>query len=234
VIANGERLTRSIRWLQVYAALTTIALVVLFVRSGVATDDVLRARGLIIEDTAGRERILIGAPIPEAANRLRTDEARVREVWAPGFPDADAYMGYYQDYSHETTGMLILSEEGFDRLVVGDPVPDPNIGRRIAPSTGMVINDANGFERMGYGVKPMDGRYRVSMGLDTDRIQEGLVLIVDDDGPHGVLVGTGPDRIFLGTAPAGHGWTGLAEEFQGLLVRRDGETVYQLNLAASN
>ena len=55
-----------------------------------------------------------------------------------------------------------------------------------------------------------------------------------DDGPRGVLVGTARDRIFLGSAPAGHGWTGLAEEFQGLLVRRDGEIVHQLNLAAGN
>lgn len=98
----------------------------------------------------------------------------------------------------------------------------------------MVINDAAGFERMGYGVKPMDGRYRVSLGLDTDRIEEGLVLMLDDGGPRGVLVGTAGDRIFLGSAPAGHGWTGLAEEFQGLLVRRGGETVYRMNLAAGN
>ena len=229
---SAERLNRTVRWLQVYAALLTIAVAVLFIRSGTATDGVLRARGLIIEDEVGRERILIGAPVPEAANRVRTDEARVREVWAPRFPEA--YMDYYQDYSHDTNGMLILSEDGFDRLAVGDPTPDPNIGRRIAPSTGMVINDTEGFERMGYGVKPMDGRYRVSLGLDTDRIEEGLILMLDDGGPRGVLVGTAGDRIFLGSAPAGHGWTGLAEEFQGLLVRRDGETVYQMNLAADN
>ncbi len=48
------------------------------------------------------------------------------------------------------------------------------------------------------------------------------------------LVGTAGDRIFLGSAPAGHEWTGFAEAFQGLLVRRDGETVYQMNLAAGN
>ena len=94
---SAERLKRTVRWLQVYAALLTIAVAVLFVRSGTATDGVLRARGLIIEDEVGRERILIGAPVPEAANRVRTDEARVREVWAPGFPDPDAYMGYYRD-----------------------------------------------------------------------------------------------------------------------------------------
>ena len=229
---SAERLTRSIRWLQGYAALMTVALAVLFVRSGAATDDVIRARGLIIEDADGRERILIGAPVPEAADRVRTDEARVREVWGPRFPEA--YMDFYRDYSHETTGMLILSGDGFDRLVVGDPVPDPNIGRRSAPTTGMVINDVEGFERTGYGLSPVDGRYNVGLGLDTDRIEEGLVLLLEDDGLNGVLVGTGPDRIFLGSAPAGHGWTGLEEEFQGLLVQRDGETVHTLNLAADN
>lgn len=231
---GAERLTRTIRWLQVYAALMTVAVAVLFVRSGTATDGVVRARGLIIEDEVGRERILIGAPVPEAANRVRTDEVRVRDVWAPRFPDPDAYMGYYQDYSHDTNGMLILSEDGFDRLAVGDPTPDPNIGRRIAPSTGMVINDTEGFERMGYGVLAVNGGYNVGLGLDTDRIVEGLSLVLHDDGPHGILVGTPADGIFLGTAPAGHAWTGLEEEFQGLLARRDGEIVHQLNLAAGN
>ena len=225
------QLKRTIRWLQVYAALMTVALAVLFVRSGTPADGVLRARGLIIEDEAGRERILIGAPVPEAANRVRTDEARVQEVWASRYTDADGYMGYYQGYSHETNGLLILSEDGFDRLVLGDPVPDPNIGRRIAPSTGMVINDLEGFERMGYGFKVVNGLGRVGLGLDTDRIQEGLLLTLDDDGLLGVTVGTGANGIFLGSAPAGHEWTGLAEAFQGLLVRRDGEIVHQVNAA---
>ena len=227
-----EQMKRSIRWLQGYAVLASVALVVLSIRSGAATEDVLRARGLIIEDEAGRERILLGAPIPETANRVRTDEARVREVWAPRFPDA--YMDYYQDYSHDTNGMLILSEDGFDRLVVGDPTPDPNIGKRIGPATGMVINDTEGFERTGYGVLAVDGRHRVGLGLDTDRIEEGLSLVLHDDGVRGILVGTLADGIFLGSAPAGHEWTGLAEEFQGLLVRRDSEIVYQMNLASDN
>lgn len=153
----------------------------------------------------------------------------MREVWAPRFPDA--YMGYYQDYVHETNGMLILSENGFDRLVVGDPVPDPNIGRRIAPSTGMVINDDEGFERTGYGVLPVNGSYNVGLGLDTERIQEGLSLVLHDNGPRGILIGTLADGIFIGSAPAGHAWTGLAVAFQGLLVRRAGAIVYEMNLA---
>ena len=225
-----ERLTRAVRWLQAYAALMTIALVVLLVRSDTATDGVLRARGLIIEDDAGRERILIGAPIPEAANRFRTDEARVREVWGPRFPEE--YMGWYQDYNHSTNGILILSEDGFDRIALGDPKPDPNIGKRIGPSTGMVINDAEGFERMGYGLLDIDGTYRVTLGLDSDRSTEGLVLFLDDlTGEVGISVGDGGDRIFLGKASAGHGLSSLPDPFQGLLLRRDGEIVYENNVA---
>ena len=88
-----QQVKRTIRSLQGYAALMTIALVVLFVRGGAATDGVLRVRGLIIEDEAGRERILIGAPIPGAANRVRTDEARVRELWGPRFPGSGTVHG---------------------------------------------------------------------------------------------------------------------------------------------
>ena len=225
-----ERLTRAIRHLQAYAALMTVALVVLFVSSVTATDGVLRVRGLIIEDDAGRERILIGAPIPEAANRFRTDEARVREVWGPRF--SEGYMRWYQDYNHSTNGILILSEDGFDRIALGDPKPDPNIGKRIGPSTGMVINDAEGFERMGYGLLDIDGHYRVTLGLDSDRSSEGLVLALDDKtGEVGVYVGDGNDRIFLGNASAGHGLSGLPDPFQGLLLTRDGEIVYETNVA---
>ena len=79
--AEMQQVKRTIRWLQGYAVLASIALVVLFVRNGSAEEDVLRARGLIIEDAAGRERILLGAPIPEAINRVRTDTARLRELW---------------------------------------------------------------------------------------------------------------------------------------------------------
>ena len=224
---NPERLDHSIRRLQVYAALATVALVVLFIRTAAPADGVLRARGLVIEDEAGRERILIGAPVPEAANRVRTDEARVREIWATRWPD-DPYMDHYRDYDHAANGIVILSEDGFDRVVLGDPVPDPNIGRRIAPSTGLVINDAEGFERTGYSVKVVDGVLRVGLGLDT-RGGEGLVLTLDDDGVSGIIVGEGDDRLFLGSLPAGLGWWGLAEAFRGLLIARDGEIVHQLN-----
>jgi hypothetical protein len=80
-----------------------------------SSDRILRVRGLIIEDDAGRERILIGAPTPSAQNRVRTDEARVRDLWGKRYPDADRYMDFYKNYQHATNGILILDEHGFDR-----------------------------------------------------------------------------------------------------------------------
>ncbi|HNF72314.1 MAG TPA: hypothetical protein PLP34_07870, partial [Chitinophagaceae bacterium] len=52
---------------------------------------VLKARGLVIVDDNGRERILIGAPLPGAANRVRTDTARVRELWSKRFGNPEQY-----------------------------------------------------------------------------------------------------------------------------------------------
>ena len=210
----------------------TVALVVLFFRSGTGADDILRARGLIIEDDAGRERILIGAPIPEAANRVRTDMARVREIWGPRYPDEEQFMGWYRDYNHSTNGILILSEDGFDRIALGDQNPDPNIGRRIGPSTGMVFNDAEGFERTGYGIIGGDDRWHVGLGFDSDR-GEGLTLALDNDGMV-VMVGDGGDRILLGRASAGHRWTGSAQPFLGLAVTEDGQIVHEVNVANGN
>ncbi len=78
--------------------------------------DALRTRGLIIVDEQGRERILIGAPIPPATNRIRTNLDRAREAWAKRYPNPDEYMKYYQGYRHDTNGLLVLDENGFDRV----------------------------------------------------------------------------------------------------------------------
>src|SRR4051812_49352041 len=157
-------------------------------------DRILRARGLIIEDEAGHERILIGAPVPAAANRVRTNEARVRQLWGRRFPDTDRYMGFYKDYRHSTNGILILDDQGFDRVALGDPVPDPNIGKRVGPSTGMVVNDEQGFERTGYGLITVDGKHRVVLGLDSAQGQEGLTLSFSMRGPSASAFEIGNDR----------------------------------------
>ena len=184
---NEIRLRKQIRRLQACMSFLGIVVLVL-IGSAFSTaekhEDVIRARGLIIEDDQGRERILIGSPIPAAKNRVRTDLARVNEVWGKRFPEK--YMEWYRSYQNDMNGILILDANGFDRVGLGDPVPDPNSGKRIAPSSGVVLNDEEGFERSAYGLLKVKNLYRVVLGMDNAQGQEGATLFLEDDGPVGL------------------------------------------------
>lgn len=231
MIDRIDRLERSVRRLRLYAATITIALLALPMLSAMrpagTQSEILRARGLVIVDDEGRERILIGAPIPAAENRVRTDMERVEEIWGPRFPRA--YVDeYYPTYRHGLHGMLVLDENGFDRLAIGDSVPDPNIGRRVGPEAGLIINDAEGFERSGYGLLDVEGAYRVVLGLDGDDGREGVVLSLHDGGPRGLRV-SGEGEMFLGSAPEGTFIAG-GEAFAGLLMQEDERTVHRLSM----
>ena len=184
--------------------------------------------GLIIEDEAGRERILLGAPIPEAANRVRTDTARLRALWGPQHPDIEAYMASYEDYEHGANGLVILNEDGFDRLILAEETPDPHVGKRIAPSTGLVVHDRIGFERGGFGVLSREDSDFVVLGLDSSR-GEAVSLIAYDEGMVGVFLNEGGDVMFLGKAPAGS-MSYYDEPFLGLTFWRGGEVIHDLNV----
>lgn len=60
-------------------------------------------------------------------------------------------------------GVVIVDEQGRDRITIGAPVPNPKEGVRRSPSTGIVINDAAGYERFGLGLTD-DGQ--MGMGFD--------------------------------------------------------------------
>jgi len=192
-------------------------------RSAQDPEGVLRVRGIVIVDEEGRERILIGAPLPDAAHRIRTDMDKVKGAWGDRFSNFD----WYERLNHSTTGIVILDENGHDRIAIGDPMPDPNIGRRIAPSTGIQINDEQGFERSGWGY--FEARNSVGLGLDR-RDGEGLNLIVSDT-TSGVLINEAESksRTFLGNAPGGWFGTGRDKPFQGLIARRGGEESFALD-----
>jgi hypothetical protein len=213
-------LRRSIRRLQlVTGGLTFVTLAAGLSAFRAQAPTVLRARGIIIEDAQGRERILIGAPVPYAKNRVRTDTARVRQAWSNRYPDPNQYMGFYATYRNGTNGMIVLDERGFDRLAVGDSVPDPNIGKRIGPSDGIVINDSAGFERTGYGLLKVS-KYRVSLGMDSERGEEGIGLMLDDAAQIVGLFGKSRDRsLFLGN-DIGAASPALASEAFGLTLRK--------------
>lgn len=190
-----NKLRRGLLFLKIYAGLMTVLVLILCVRvfQPPAAPGVLRARGLVIEDAAGRERILIGAPIPDVASRVRTDMDKAVKAWGKRFPD----MNWYKGLNHSTNGILILDANGFDRIVVGDPTPDPNIGKRIAPAVGIQINDQEGFERTGWGYFPAKGR--VVLGLDSAKGQEGVTVFILEDGTTGMNVNAGEKSLFLGS-----------------------------------
>ncbi|NNE99627.1 MAG: hypothetical protein HKN25_11460 [Pyrinomonadaceae bacterium] len=194
-------------------------------------DKVLKTRGLIIVDDQGRERILIGAPIPPAANRVRTDLKRVKEEWAGRFPKPERFMKSYEKYNHNANGIVVLDENGFDRVVLGD-VPDLNVGKRIGTSNGIAINDEKGFERGGFGLLNVRGKKRVILGLDTRKGFEGISLGVVDGGAIGMNIydESRKKKIFIGNASPGHWYTKLDEPFNGLLFLDQQKHKYKLNL----
>lgn len=107
------------------------------------SSQILRVRGLIVEDAQGRPRILLGAPVPRVTGRNRQDD---------------------------NTGIILIGENGADRVAIGDPTPAPQasgkVVQRIAPGTGLVVDDAQGNERGGIGVLD-NGRSAVCMDYPT-------------------------------------------------------------------
>ncbi len=216
-----DRLRRGVSFLKVYAGLMTVLVVILFVKvfAPAAPHDILRARGLVIEDADGRERILIGAPVPKAASRVRTDMAKVNQAWGKRFPNLD----WYKTVNNSANGILILDENGFDKIAIGDPTPDPNIGRRIAPAVGIQINDQEGFERTGWGYFP--AKDRVVLGLDSRKGQEGVTLFVLEDDTTGMNINAGEKAIFLGSAPSKDARAPFPGPYFGLLLKEKDKTV---------
>ena len=189
--------------------------------------EIIRVKGIIVEDVNGNERILIGAPVPFASNRVRTDLKRVKELWGKSFPAK--YIDWYKNYKHENNGMVILDSAGFDRITIGSPVPDPNIGKRIGQSTGVIINDEKGFERTGYGVLDIDGKNRVVLGLDNENGTEGLSLVILEDGTSGFVMNNADRSLFLGKADSINWHTKNLFPFHGLLIKNKNGKNVKLN-----
>ena len=227
-----DKLEQQVKWLGacvLILATVVVSLITLAAKSEPDSVKVLRARGLIIEDDQGRERILIGAPIPEAKNRVRTDLERVKAIWGARMPPS--YMDAYKTYENGMSGILVLDANGFDRVAMGDSVPDLNFGKRIAPFSGVVINDEDGFERTGYGLLKSENLRRVVLELDNANSQDAAGLSVTDKGPIGLNVSDGDRGIYLGSAPDGGEIIGKTGPFHGLALTRGKEIKYQVNVA---
>jgi hypothetical protein len=127
-------------------------------------------RGLIVEDSQGRPRILIGAPFPSVKERTRQDA--------------------------RTTSILFLDEEGHDRLTLGEEL-EPQIGgkvpvsvHRIASGVGVVIHDGTGDERGTFGWLS-NGRALIT--LDRPGTEAFAVMVNDKTGETKLSLGFPPE-----------------------------------------
>jgi hypothetical protein len=131
------------------------------VRAG-SSSDVLRIRGLIIEDHEGRARILVGAPFPSATGRKRQDDT--------------------------SSAILFLDAAGSDRLLVGEGIGAQINGKIYSQqqrsvrgsSYGINIMDGSGNERGGFGFTAMpSGGGRAIVALDRP-VGDAWGAVVDD------------------------------------------------------
>jgi hypothetical protein len=123
-------------------------------------------------------------------------------------------------------GLVIVDEQGRDRIVLGSPIPDTKDGKRINPAHGMAILDPNGYERFGVGL--MDNG-QMAMGFDAprgtgdDRNTERLHFVADADG--GAMIR------FLNRKTGVPGWIRLGEDdklyLEFLDVQPDKNKVYR-------
>lgn len=180
--------------------------------------DIIRAKGIIIEDEKGKDRILIGAPIPFSKERVRTDTSLVRKFWASKiFPkNPNKFMEFYKNYYHSTNGMVIMNENGFDRVLLGDKLADANTGKRNFEAAGISWNDKFGFELGGAGVNTTeDGKSRGVIGLD-DSNGEALHLVVLEDGTKALIIGGENGRLMIGMSNENGEWFQNSEKFVGI------------------
>jgi hypothetical protein len=131
---------------------------------------ILRVRGLIVEDAMGRPRILLGAPFPSVRERSRQDA--------------------------RTTSILFLDEEGHDRLTLGEEL-EPQIGgrvpvgvHRIASGFGLVIHDGTGDERGAYSWLS-NGRALIT--LDRPGTEAFAAMVNDKTGETKISLGFPPE-----------------------------------------
>jgi hypothetical protein len=191
---------------------------------------IIKAKGIIIVDEQGRERVLIGAPIPQAKNRIFTDKKRAIEAWKDRMPleRGKQYWDNFDNLHKMPVGMLVLDENGFDRLGVGDQLGDVNTGRRIGNPTGIFMNNEKGFERAGFGVMTVNGVTQVGLGMDAD-YGEALTLAVSKDIGGGLRINDSKNQVFFGTLPPNK-WENKSDlPFSGYMFRQGEETKYLFN-----
>ena len=214
-------------------SIITILCILLFFsfRTRVDNFNIIRAKGIIIEDSAGRDRILLGAPVPSSPHRVRTDTALVRKHWANTYKDPDQFMKWYKEYYHGAVGMVVMNEDGFDRVQLGDKLSDPNSGKRLFEPAGITWNDHDGWELGGAGVNTTaEGKSRSVIGVD-DSNGEAVHIIALEDGTKGIIIGGENGRLMIGMSKKDGAWFQNKEAFTGIkYFNNDGKLIWEQSM----
>ena len=179
--------------------------------------NIIRTKGIIIEDSVGRDRILIGDPIPYSKNRVRTDTNLVRKYWATTYgKDSSQFMNWYKSYYNNTEGIVVMNEDGFDRVLLGDKLADPNTGKRMFQTAGILWNNNYGWEMGGAGVHTTsNGQSRSVIGID-DKHGEAVHIMALEDGTKGILIGGENGRLLIGMSKKDGAWFQNKNTFTGM------------------
>lgn len=217
--AELQHLQKQVAWMRWYILITSgilISLVLFAFTNPEQSFGIIRAKGIIIEDSAGRDRILIGSPIPFSKDRVRNDTNMVRKHWAKRFGNGHQYMEWYKNYYHGAEGIVVMNEQGFDRVLLGDKLADPNTGKRMFQSSGVLWNDKEGWELGGAGVNTTkDGKSRSVMGVD-DKDGEAVHIVALEDGTKGLIIGGENGRLMIGMSKKDGQWFQNKQAFTGI------------------
>lgn len=213
-------LKKQMMWMRWYIFISSTIILVFIITSFRQPEQkfgIIRAKGIVIEDGMGRDRILIGSPIPFSKGRVRTDTNLVKKYWAKNFEEDSAqYMKWYSNYYHGAEGIVIMNENGFDRVLLGDKLADPNTGKRMFEPAGILWNDKEGWELGGAGVNTTkDGKSRSVMGVD-DKDGEAVHIVALEDGTKGLIVGGENGRLMIGMSKKDGKWFQNKEAFTGV------------------
>lgn len=232
-----SQLKKQIRLLSLGLLSCSILITFLIVSSFTRNESarLIRTKGIIIEDSLGRDRILIGAPIPSSRYRVRTDTALVRKYWSKNYDDPNQYMEWYKNYYHSTYGMVVMNEQGFDRVLLGDKLADPNSGKRMFEASGLMWNNKEGWEMGGLGVNTTkDGKARSVIGVD-DGEGEAVHVIALEDGTKGLVIGGENGRLLIGMSKPNGAWFQNKDAFTGIkFFNNKGQLVWEQSLNKRN
>ena len=97
-------------------------------------------------------------------------------------------MGWYKKYKNASNGIIFMNEEGFDEVLVGEDLADPNVGVRNYKISGLLVNNKKGWERVGAVVNTLEnGKTRQGFGVDDDS-GEAMHIVTIEDGSKALII----------------------------------------------